>query len=248
MKVYFDPILGKLRRNDLKESIAYFNSMGIYALVTVANYSALPDPTTVPGHMYICVSSQGTAWLPGSLGGTYYPEGFYYSDGTQWIYSTTAYNASQIAVDAGLVDNQFVTPLTLANTPKVANAIQQNGDTRGATVVIGSNDANDVNFKRNNVTQVQLTAAGVVLPQLIGTNNRVVESSALGLTSATKELIDGFLSAGATATLLSNTANWTSKVYTGTAITGTYQGQQYYDSDYYFVCVDDNDWIRIPRA
>jgi hypothetical protein len=120
MKVFFDPILGKLRRNDFKEAVAYFNSMGIYALVTVANYSALPAPNTVAGYMYICISSQGTSWLPGSWGGTYYPEGFYYSDGINWIYSKTAYQASQATVDAGLVDNQFVTPLTLTNSTQLA--------------------------------------------------------------------------------------------------------------------------------
>jgi len=127
MKVFFDPILGKLRRNDLKEAIAYFNSMGIYGLVTVANYSALPDPTTVPGHMYICVSSQGTSWLPGSLGGTYYPEGFYYSTGSAWVYSKTAYQALQATVDAGLVDNQFVSPLTFNNASKWNNYVTLTG-------------------------------------------------------------------------------------------------------------------------
>jgi len=118
MKVFFDPILGKLRRNDLKEAIAYFNSMGIYALIEVANYSALPDPTTVHHHMYVALASQGTSWLPGSWGGNYYPEGYYYSDGTQWIYAKTPYQALQVTVDAGLVDNQFVSPLTFNNAAK----------------------------------------------------------------------------------------------------------------------------------
>jgi hypothetical protein len=46
--------------------------------------------------------------------------------------------------------------------------------------------------------------------------------------------------------LLSATSGWTGVgIYTGTTITGTYQGQQYYNSSYYFVCVDDNDWIRL---
>jgi len=121
MKIYFDPILNKLRRNDLKEAIAYFNSMGIYALVPVANYSALPSPATVPGYMYVVLNSQGTSWLWGSLGGTYYPEGFYYSTGSAWVYSKMAYQALQATVDAGLVDNQFVSPLTFNNASKWNN-------------------------------------------------------------------------------------------------------------------------------
>jgi len=139
MKVYFDPILGKLRRNDLKEAIAYFNSMGIYALVTVANYSAFPAPNTVAGYMYICISSQGTSWLPGSLGGTYYPEGFYYSTGSAWIYSKTAYQALQATVDAGLVDNQFVSPLTFNNAAKWSQyALKEDGLVSGGAITVGT--------------------------------------------------------------------------------------------------------------
>lgn len=51
------------------------------------------------------------------------------------------------------------------------------------------------------------------------------------------------------AVLLSSTSGWTGVgVYTGTSITSTYQGQQYYDSNYYFVAVNDNDWIRMARV
>ena len=139
MKLYFDPILGKLRRNDLKEAIAYFNSMGIYGMVTVANYSALPPPNTATGFIYICSSSQGTSWLPGPLGGTYYPEGFYYSTGSSWIYTKTAYQALQATVDAGLIDNQFVSPLTFNNASKWNQyALKQNGLVSGGTITIGT--------------------------------------------------------------------------------------------------------------
>jgi hypothetical protein len=58
-------------------------------------------------------NSQGTSWLPGPLGGTYYPKGLYYSNGTSWEYIDTPYQATQAEVDAGIVDDKFVTPLTL---------------------------------------------------------------------------------------------------------------------------------------
>jgi len=139
-----------------------------------------------------------------------------------------------------LIGDLFVSPFTLANSTQWA--------TKQDYLVSGTNI--------KTITGNSLLGAGdlvVIMPtanaSLAGTGLRVVEASTLGVPSATKELIDGFLSAGATATLLSNTANWNLiGVYIGTAITGTYQGQQYYDSDYYFVCVDDNDWIRIPRG
>jgi len=85
----------------------------------VANYSALPDPATVEGQIYITQNSQGTAWLPGSLGGTYYPEGFYYSDGIEWIYQKSAYQATQTEVNTGTNSDKFVTPSTLAQSDYV---------------------------------------------------------------------------------------------------------------------------------
>jgi hypothetical protein len=86
-------------------------------ITVVANYAALPDPTTVSGQFYWCSASQGTYWLPGSLGGTYYNAGLYYSNGVSWEYTPTPYNASQAAVDAGTNDDQFVTPKTLETKP-----------------------------------------------------------------------------------------------------------------------------------
>ncbi len=87
-------------------------------ITVVANYSALPAPGTVTGEFYWVETSQGTAWLPGSLGGTYYPKGLYYSNGVSWIVTDAPYQASQIEVDAGTNNDKFVTPLTLENASK----------------------------------------------------------------------------------------------------------------------------------
>jgi len=175
MKVFFDPILGKLRRNDLKEAIAYFNSMGIYALIEVANYSALPDPTTVHHHMYVALASQGTSWLPGSWGGNYYPEGYYYSDGTQWIYAKTPYQALQVTVDAGLVDNQFVSPLTFNNAakwntkvssvtgPQVDNTDPLNPIINTPTPIALRGYVSGGNFTTTSLTLVDITGLSVAL-------------------------------------------------------------------------------------
>jgi hypothetical protein len=58
-----------------------------------------------------------------------------------------------------------------------------------------------------------------------------------------------YLSVGATTVLLENTANWdVNGVYTGTAITGTYQGQAHVDGNYWFTATDDNVWIRLIRG
>lgn len=88
------------------------------SITVVANYAALPDPTTVTASFYWCSASQGTAWLPGSLGGSYYNSGLYYSNGTTWEYMSSPYQATQVEVDAGVISDKFVTPNTLYNSSK----------------------------------------------------------------------------------------------------------------------------------
>lgn len=99
-----------LVRNTIK-----FSSGGGSDIIVVANYSALPDPTTVSGQFYWCSASQGTSWLPGSLGGTYYNSGMYYSNGTTWEFINVPYQATQSEVNTGTNNDKFVTPETLKN-------------------------------------------------------------------------------------------------------------------------------------
>lgn len=90
----------------------------IDAITIVPTFSDLQPPASVAG-MYFWVSeSQGTWWLPGSLGGTYYNSGLYYSNGTSWEFSEVPYQATQVEVgtevgDGGVNNNAFVTPKTL---------------------------------------------------------------------------------------------------------------------------------------
>lgn len=84
-------------------------------ITVVANYSALPVAGTVTGDFYWCSSSQGTSWLPGSLGGTYYSAGLYYSNGVTWEFMDVPYQATQAEVNTGTNTNKFVTPDTLTN-------------------------------------------------------------------------------------------------------------------------------------
>ena len=85
-------------------------------IIVVANYSALPDVTTVSGKFYWCSASQGTSWLPGSLGGTYYNSGMYYSNGTTWEFLNVPYNATLSEANTGTNNDKFVTPSTLSNS------------------------------------------------------------------------------------------------------------------------------------
>jgi hypothetical protein len=97
-------------------------------IIVVANYSALPPANTVAGKFYLASASQGTKWLPFSLGGTYYNSGLYYSNGTTWEYQETPNQATQSQVNMGTDNTMFVTPLTFTNAEKIVNSFQKNVD------------------------------------------------------------------------------------------------------------------------
>ena len=90
-------------------------------ITVVANYAALPAANTVSGQFYWCSAAQGTSWLPGSLGGTYYNSGMYYSNGVTWEFLNVPYNATQLEVNTGTDNAKFVTPLTLTNATVITN-------------------------------------------------------------------------------------------------------------------------------
>jgi hypothetical protein len=85
---------------------------------------------------------------------------------------------------------------------------------------------------------------------LTGTTDRMVQVNSGGTISATQEIISAYISSGSTAAnLLENTSNWDiNGNYTGTTITGTYQGQRYYDGNYFYEAVLDNIFIRLIRG
>ena len=91
------------------------------SITVVANYAALPPANTVTGQFYWCSASQGTRWLPGSLGGTYYPNGLYYSNGTSWEFVISPYQATQAEVDTGTNDDKFITPKTFNDSSQLAS-------------------------------------------------------------------------------------------------------------------------------
>lgn len=101
----YNPLSGKF---DLIHSEDSFDDITL-----VANYSALPAVATVTGKFYWASASQGTSWLPGNLGGTYYPKGMYYSNGVTWEFLDVPYQATQAEVNTGTNTDKFVTPATL---------------------------------------------------------------------------------------------------------------------------------------
>jgi len=84
--------------------------------LSVANFSALPDPTPLTGKVYFVSAKQGTY-----LFGTLKPKGLYYSNGVSWEFRGEPEFATQIDVDAGTISEKWVSPLTFANASKWSN-------------------------------------------------------------------------------------------------------------------------------
>jgi len=106
------------------------NSQGSSYVGTFLNYSDLVAnfPTANFGDFAVVENSQGTAWLPWTVGGTYYPEGTYYWDGTEWIS-----NVEDIAEELqNIIDN--------ANTQGLPDVLAIENRTIGNDVVFSNND------------------------------------------------------------------------------------------------------------
>ena len=117
-------------------------------IIHVANFSALPNPTTVGLYdIYIVDAAQGTKWLPGSVGGNYYPAGAYYSNLVSWVYSESAGQATQAEVNTGTVTDKFVTPDTLNN---------YSGWTKSKVGLSNVDDTSDANKPISTATQTAL--------------------------------------------------------------------------------------------
>ena len=100
-----------------------YTPIGIVTLSFHDNFNALNIALPQPGQPVDAIvavrNSQGTSWLPGPLGGTWYPKGYYRSTGLVWeFFGEFSYQATQAAVDAGLINDQFVTPFTFENAAK----------------------------------------------------------------------------------------------------------------------------------
>jgi hypothetical protein len=137
MKIYFDPILNKLR---VKDST---NGSGSNITGTVNNFSSLPPVALAINKFYWVSNSQGTSWLPFSLGGTFYNSGLYYSNGVTWEFMNVPFQATQNEVNLGVDNEKFVTPLTLKNNVDTAVGAKEDSANK-ATTMTGNTTSNIV--------------------------------------------------------------------------------------------------------
>lgn len=147
-------------------------------ITVVDNYTALLALPPTADTFYWCQNSQGTAWLPGSVGGTYYPKGIYYCFTTSPLvieYIETPYQATQAEVDAGTNDNKFVTSKTFNDSAQLISKANLSGATFtgniSATNLSGTNTGDE-------------TQSSILSKLGWFTYNRVAESTAVTGTTA----------------------------------------------------------------
>lgn len=123
LKSKADLVDGKVPLDQLPSGLGLITFYNNYTALT----TALPQPQATDLVAGVR-NSQGTWWLYGSLGGTYYPKGYYISNGLTWeFFGEFSHQALQIIVDAGVNNDQFVTAFTLKNAAQwdtKNNAIQ----------------------------------------------------------------------------------------------------------------------------
>ena len=149
----------------------------------VDNYSSLPNPTTTLHQIWVCQNSEGIQWLPGSLGGTYYPEGVYISDGTKWIYHKDNYQATQSEVNSGIVSTKWISPFTFENASKWLTKYDTSNPSGFETPMqLNSRDTNNRNRLNHTGTQLSSTISDI---QTTITNNTSVLANTAKITNAT---------------------------------------------------------------
>lgn len=122
----------------------------------------------------------------------------------------------------------------VGNTSNQATSVAMSGD-----IAIAVNGATTIQSDSVTYDKMQDTTQAALLGNQSGAG-----------TVSEIPVVEAYLPSGsAIRTLLETTSNWdVNGNYTGSTITGTFQGQSHYDGNYWFSAVDDNVWIRLIRG
>jgi len=191
--------------------------------ISATTYQNLPIDIRVTGGTF----SVGTITFRNNTGGTFNVVGLVSADTftTAFTYSNNVFTLSR---------NQGQSNLTATINSVTGWTVNGNTNITGNLVVTGTSSLNGT-----------ISSSG-----LAGSTDRMVQVSSGGTISATAEIISGYISSGGTvALLLDNNSNWDiNGNYTGSTITGTYQGQKHYNGNYFYEAVADNLFIRLIRG
>jgi len=169
------------------------------APIVVANYSALPAATSAGGTFYWCSASQGTAWLPGSLGGTYYPSGMYYSNGTTWEFMNVPYQATQSEVNTGTNTDKFVTPETFTNASKWSTYLDKATYDSDNDGVVDSSEREQVQvinktgatLTKGTIVYIKTSSSSASYPEVLKANASTEATSSKTIGAIYENILDG---------------------------------------------------------
>jgi hypothetical protein len=159
--------------------------------------------------------------------------------------SLSAYTGSSTSGAFLPLSGGTVTGNTIFNSGLTANTLNVTGNTSLRALTATTISATTLTIGGSSTFK-----GGITATTLSGTTSRMVESSSTGEITANSTIITAYITSGGTmANLLENTSNWDiNGVYTGSTITGTFQGQKHYNPDYFFEAVADNLFIRYIRG
>ena len=169
------------------------------------------------------------------------------------IVSTAGITASTISATTyqNLPADIFVTGFTYSNNTFTIS--RNSGSTLTASInsVTGWTVNGNTSITGNLIVTGTSALNGTISSSgLAGSTDRMVQVSSGGTISASVDIIPAYITSGGTvANLLDNTNNWDiNGNYTGSIITGTFQGQKHYNNNYFFEAVADNLFIRFIRG
>ena len=125
--------------SDLSDLLGFDNGGGVGSAITVTqqvvNYAALIDGDNV-GELAYAENSQGTSWLPSSMGGIYYPSGFYLWDGVIWVSDRNAI--------ANQLEQTIINLNNKVNSSDISNLLTQEFTFSGSQTFTLANNYGDV--------------------------------------------------------------------------------------------------------
>lgn len=166
--------------------LATYRALNFTDLIT--NVATNPQETETA---YV-VNPEGTVWLPGSLGGTYYPRGLYYYNGTQWI-SDKQEVAEQLQINIDDIEaielvnaNQDT---AIANNAAAALAARDRANHTGTQLHTTISDF-DTGVRENRLNQMAIPTANINL-----NTNRIINLAAPVNNNDAVRLVDIYESA-----------------------------------------------------
>tara|TARA_B110000259_G_scaffold165744_1_gene192806 strand:+ start:11192 stop:12871 length:1680 start_codon:yes stop_codon:yes gene_type:complete len=171
----------------------------------------------------------------------------------------TAYNNQVAAVTQAEAEAGTVTTVKRWTPERVKQAITALGGTpslNNGQVFVGNASNSATSVAMSGDVAINNAGATTIQPDSVSYDKMQDVSQAALLGNQTGAgtveeipIIEQFIPTGSTRTLLETTSNWdVNGIYTGSTITGTYQGQSHYNQNYFFMAVDDNVWIRLIRG